>query len=73
MSTALIFRIAIVVILLLVVASLFSALASLYKDKGQGTRTVRFLTVRIALSLTLFFLMIIGFYFGLITPHGIRP
>ena len=73
MSTPLIFRIVIVVILLLVVASLFSALASLYKDKGQGTRTVRFLTVRIALSLTLFFLMIIGFYFGLITPHGIQP
>ncbi len=73
MPTPLIFRVVIVVMLLLVVGSLFSALAFLYKDKGQGTRTVRFLTVRIALSLTLFFLMIAGFYFGLITPHGIRP
>ncbi len=73
MPISLIFRIVVVVLLLLVVLSLFSALGFLYKDKGQGTRTVRFLTVRIVLSLTLFFLMIIGFYFGLITPHGIRP
>ncbi len=73
MNTSLIFRIIIVVMLLLVVGSLFSALAFLYKDRGQGTRAVRFLTVRIVLSLALFFLMIAGFYFGLITPHGISP
>ncbi|MDA8364240.1 MAG: twin transmembrane helix small protein [Gammaproteobacteria bacterium] len=73
MHTSLIFRIIIVVMLLLVVGSLFSALAFLYKDRGQGTRAVRFLTVRIVLSLALFFLMIAGFYFGLITPHGISP
>lgn len=73
MHTSLIFRIIIVVMLLLVVGSLFSALAFLYKDRGQGTRAVRFLTVRIVLSLALFFLMIAGFYFGLITPHGIGP
>ena len=73
MHTSLIFRIIIVVMLLLVVGSLFSALAFLYKDRGQGTRAVRFLTVRIVLSLALFFLMIAGFYFVLITPHGISP
>ncbi|MDA8419895.1 MAG: twin transmembrane helix small protein [Pseudomonadota bacterium] len=71
MHSQLIVHIFVVVILGLIVASLFSALAALYKDKGQGTRTVRFLTLRIVLSLALFFLIIAGFYFGLITPHGI--
>ncbi len=72
MSTAYIFRILIIVMLILIISSLFSALAFLYKDKGQGTRTAKLLTVRIALSLALFFLIMIGYYFGLLSPHGIR-
>jgi len=64
----------IVIMLLLIVGSLFFALASMYKGqgKGQGTRTVKFLTVRIVLSLLLFFLLMAGFYLGLLTPHGLR-
>lgn len=57
--------------LLLIVGSLFSALVFLYKDKGQGERTVRALTWRIGLSLSLFVLLMAGYYFGIITPHGI--
>jgi hypothetical protein len=58
-----------VVILLLlagVVASLFSGLYFLYKDKGQSNRVVVSLTIRVALSVTVFLVLILSYYFGLI-------
>ena len=39
--------------LVAVVASLFSALYYLYHDKGQGTRLVKALALRVALSIAL--------------------
>lgn len=63
----------IVLMLLLILGSLFSALAFLYKDRGRGHRTAKALTWRIGLSLTLFALLMVGFYFGVITPHGLAP
>ncbi len=71
MPISVIFRGVVIIMLLLVIGSLFSALGSLYRQKGQGTRTVRFLTVRIALSLALFFLLWAGFYMGWLSPHGL--
>lgn len=60
----------IIVILLLIVGSLFSALFFLIKDKGQGRRTARALTLRIGLSIGLFLLLMLGYYTGLIgQPH----
>ena len=59
-------RIIIVVFLLLIVASLASALYFLVKDKGDSNRTVKALTIRVTLSVTLFLLLIAGFYFGII-------
>lgn len=60
----------IIVILLLIVSSLFSALFFLIKDKGQGRRTARALTFRIGLSIGLFLLLMLGYYAGLIgQPH----
>lgn len=59
-------KLVVVFMLLLIVASLFSALFYLIKDKGQGQRTVRALTVRISLSLVLFMLLMLGYYFGYI-------
>lgn len=59
-------RIIIVVFLLLILASLASALYYLVKDKGDSTRTVKALTVRVTLSVTLFLLLMAGFYFGII-------
>jgi hypothetical protein len=47
--------------------SLFSALYFLLKDRGTSTRTVKALTVRVVLSITLFVLLLIGFKTGLIT------
>lgn len=62
---------AIFILLVLIVASLFSALTFLYKDQGRGERTARALTVRITLSLLLFGMLMLGFYFGVIPERGL--
>lgn len=59
-------KLLIVATLLLIVGSLFSALFYLMKDKGQGQRTARALTVRISLSIALFLLLMLGYYTGVI-------
>ena len=62
-------RIVILILLLAVVASLFSGLYFVYKDKGATNRAVISLTIRIALSLLVFVLLIGSYYFGWI-PSG---
>ncbi len=49
-----------------IVGSLLSGLVFLVKDKGQTDRTVRALTIRIALSVALFLVLMLGFWLGLI-------
>ena len=60
-------KIVVILFLLFIVGSLFSALYYLVRDKGQGERTVKVLTVRITLSVALFVLLMLGYYFGFIT------
>lgn len=62
-------RILILVLLLAVLASLFSGLYFVYKDKGVGNRAVISLTIRIALSVLVFALLMASYYFGWI-PNG---
>lgn len=63
-------KIVIVVALMVIVGSLFSALFYLMKDKGTSTRTARTLTIRISLSIILFALLMLGYFFGVIgQPH----
>jgi hypothetical protein len=62
-------KIVILVLLLAVVASLFSGLYFVYKDKGTSNRAVISLTIRIALSVLVFVLLIGSYYFGWI-PGG---
>lgn len=61
----------VIFVLLLIVGSLGSALYTMMKDQGQSDRTVKALTVRIALSVGLFILLMIGYATGLITPHSL--
>jgi hypothetical protein len=56
----------------LILASLGSALYYLLKDRGQSDRTVKALTVRIALSLILFLTLMASYYFGWIPQTGLR-
>jgi hypothetical protein len=73
MTGALIFKIIIVLLLLAVLISLASGMFFLVQDQGESDRTVKSLTVRITLSIALFLMLIIGYFTGLIKPHGINP
>jgi hypothetical protein len=59
-------KIIVLLFIFLILASLGSALYFMVKDKGASHRTARALTWRIALSITLFALLILGFHFGFI-------
>ena len=60
-------KIVVILFLLFIIGSLGSALYYMIRDRGQGERTVRALTVRIALSIVLFALLMLGIHFGFIT------
>jgi hypothetical protein len=64
-------KIVILVLLLGVVASLFSGLYFVYKDKGGSNRAVTALTIRIALSVLVFVILIASYYFGWIPERGL--
>ena len=68
------FRLLIIVSLGAIVASLGSALFHLARGtENDSGRMARALTVRIALSLGLFALLMIAWYAGLISPHAVVP
>lgn len=73
MILILIFKILIIFVFVLILISLVSGFTFLIKDQGKTTRTVKSLTVRVALSVSLFVLLMIGFATGLIKPHGVVP
>lgn len=76
-----IFKLFVILLLLGVVASLFSGLFFMFRDRpaergavadpGRKRRAVRALTVRISLSLLLFAVLILGYHWGWYTP-GMR-
>jgi hypothetical protein len=59
-------KIVVIIFLLLILASLGSALFFLVTDRSQSKRTVTALALRVGLSVTLFLLLMAGYYFGLI-------
>jgi prepilin signal peptidase PulO-like enzyme (type II secretory pathway) len=73
MQTSLFIKWLIVAVLVAVLASLGMALIGLVRDKGRSTRMVKALTFRIALSIGLFVLLMLGIYSGVIVPHGVAP
>ena len=64
-------RIFVYLVVFLILASLASALYFLVKDKGQSNRTIKALTVRVTLSVILFAMLMLGFYFGIIPQRGL--
>jgi hypothetical protein len=64
-------RFVVVAFLVIIVLSLGSAMFYLLRDKGKSDRTVKALTVRVALSVTLFLLLMLGHYFGIIPKSGL--
>lgn len=53
-----------------VLVALGSALVFLMKDKGQGTRTLNALRVRVGLSIALLLLIWFSWYMGWISPRS---
>jgi len=62
-------RIVVILFIIFILFSLGSALFYMVRDRGQGERTAKALTVRIVLSVLLFLMLIIGFQTGLITTR----
>ncbi len=68
------FRIVVLVALAAIVVSLGSALYHLARGtQKDSAKMARALTWRIVLSIALFALIMLAWYAGLITPHGVLP
>jgi hypothetical protein len=57
-------RYVVIAVLVLIVASLFSALFFVFHDRGGSKRAVNALAIRVGLSLGLFLLLMAAYYFG---------
>jgi hypothetical protein len=64
-------KVLVLVFLALILASLGSALYTMIRDRGHSQRTVRALTVRVALSIALFVLLLAGYATGIIPRSGL--
>jgi succinate dehydrogenase/fumarate reductase cytochrome b subunit len=63
----------IVAFLLVILYNLGAGLYYMLVDRGTTDRTVNALTRRIALSVALIVLVMLGIATGIIEPHGIQP
>ena len=59
-------KIIVILMLALIIASLGSALYFLLHDRGDSKRTVKALAIRVALSISLFLLLMLAYYLGFI-------
>jgi hypothetical protein len=54
-----------------ILATLGVALVALFRRGGDERTLLRALTVRVSLSVLFFLLLLLGWYFGLLKPHGL--
>jgi hypothetical protein len=54
-----------------ILASLGVALAALFRRGDHSQTMLRALTVRVSLSVLFFLLLLLGWYLGIIEPHGL--
>lgn len=64
-------KLIIIAFLVLILYNLGAGLYYMITDKGQSNRTVNALTKRIALSVVLILLVLLGIWTGVIQPHGV--
>ena len=64
-------KLIIIAFLVLILYNLGAGLYYMIADKGQTKRTVNALTKRIALSVVLILLVILGIWTGVIQPHDV--
>ena len=65
-------KLLLMLVLAAIVASLGVALYQLARGRGDSGNMLRSLTVRIALSVALFVILMLAWRLGLITPHGVE-
>jgi cytochrome bd-type quinol oxidase subunit 2 len=65
------FKLLVILVLAAIVVSLGVALYQLSSGRGDSGNMLRSLTVRIALSVALFILLMVAWRLGLISPHGL--
>ncbi|MHA4869657.1 twin transmembrane helix small protein [Duganella sp. PWIR1] len=65
-------KIAVAIAFILIIGSLGAAFFFLMRDKGRSNNTVHALALRVALSITLFLLILLAYRLGYIHPTGIR-
>ncbi len=61
----------IIAMLLAIIASLGHALFAMTSGPSDDKRMVRSLTIRVALSVSLFVMLLISWRMGLMSPHGL--
>lgn len=66
-------KLIIALLLLGIVASLFSSAFFLVKDDSQRKRTLSLLKLRVALSVTLIIFVLVAYTAGWLVPHGPQP
>jgi hypothetical protein len=59
-------RYVVIAMLIAIIASLASAAVFMLRDRGEKKRMVKALALRVGLSVTLFLMLMAGYYFGLI-------
>jgi hypothetical protein len=64
-------KLVVFLVLAAIVVSLGVALYHLATGRGDSGKLVRSLTLRIGLSVALFVLLMLAWWFGLIHPHGL--
>ena len=63
-------KIVVIVMLVTIIATLFSSVFFLVKDDSGKKRTLTMLKIRVGLSLALIAFVIVAYYMGWIHPHG---
>lgn len=61
----------VIAVLILIVASLGSAAVFMVRGRGDSNRMAKALAWRVGLSVGLFLLLMVGYYFGLFKPHAL--
>ena len=54
-----------------ILASLGVALVALFRRQGNEQTLLRALTIRVGLSVLFFLLLLLGWYLGVLEPHGL--
>jgi hypothetical protein len=55
-----------------ILASLGVALVAMFRRGDHGATLLRALTIRVGLSVLFFLLLLLGWWLGILEPHGLR-